>query len=462
MTLFAAVPLPFKIALAAELRLDARVLGFSLLAAVATSLVFGLALAWQTANPHLLSAIKGSHVGRLGKSVLGNALVVAQIALSLALLVGAGLLTRSLWNLRNVETGYRTDRVLLAQFDLDPREFTAEKGLDFYQRLLDRARALPGVEMVSLTKNVPINPLRMKKPPVAAAGTEPQREEDWLNAEPDFISPGYFQTLSVRLLDGRDFDERDAAGAPPVVIVNEMLARRLWPRRPAVGKQLRIDGEKEPYTVIAVAPNLKYRALTEATPPYYYLPLAQNYLREMTLQARTTTAPLGLAAPIRRLAHELNANAFIREISTLDGQIAQALAQPRMTALSAGILGLLALALAVTGLYSVMAYAVTRRTPEIGIRIALGAQRADVLLLVLGQGMKMALSGVALGLLVALGLTRLLAQMLYGVSATDPATFAGIALLLVAVALAASFVPAWRATKVDPLVALRCEFGGQI
>jgi predicted permease len=457
MALFAAFPLPFKIALAVELQVDARALTFTLLAVALTSLIFGLALARQTAKVDLLSAIKGSQSGRLSKSVAGNALVVAQIALSLALLVGAGLLTRSLWNLRNVETGYRTDRVLLAQFDLDPREFTAEQGLDFYRRLLDRARALPGVEMASLTKNVPINPLRMKKPPVAAAGAAAQREEDWLNAEPDFISPGYFQTLGVRLLDGRDFDERNAEGAPPVVIVNEMLARRLWPQQPAVGQRMRIGGEKEPYTVIAVAPNLKYRALTEATPPYYYLPLAQNYLREMTLQARTTTAPLSLAAPVRQLARELNANAFVREIGTLDGQIAQALAQSRMTALSAGVLGLLALALAATGLYGVMANAVARRTQEIGVRMALGARASDVLRLILKQGMALALTGVGVGLLIALALTRALRSLLFGVSATDPLTFIVIALLLTFVALLACYIPARRATKVDPLLALRCE-----
>lgn len=457
MALLAVFPLPFRIALAVELRPDARVLGFTLLAAVATSLIFATALAWQTARVDVLSALKESRTGRPSKSIAGNVLVVAQIALSLALLVGAGLLTRSLWNLRNVETGYQTDRVLLAQFDLDPREFTAARGLDFYRQLLDRARALPGVEWASLTKNVPINPLRMKKPPVAAAGAEPQRAEDWLNAEPDFTSPDYFQTLGIRLLDGRDFDARDAAGAPRVVIVNQMLARRLWPQQLAVGQQMRIAGQPEPYTVIAVAPDLKYRALTEATPPYYYLPLAQHYLREMTLQLRTTTAPLGLAAPLRQAARELDDRAFVQEISTFEGQLAAALAQPRMTAISAGLLGLLALALAATGLYSVMAYAVTRRTQEIGIRLALGAQTNEVLQLILKQGLALALVGVAAGVLLALALTRALRSLLFGVSVTDPLTFGGIALLLLLVALLACWMPARRATKVDPMIALRCE-----
>jgi putative ABC transport system permease protein len=278
-----------------------------------------------------------------------------------------------------------------------------------------------------------------------------------LNAEPDFISPSYFQTLGIRLLDGRDFDARDAANAPRVVIINQTLARRLWPQRSAVGQRMKIADEQAPYTVVAVAPDLKYRALTEATPPYYYLPLAQNYMREMTLQLRTATEPLGLAATLRQTAREINPNAFVREISTLDEQLAQALAQPRLTALAAGLLGLLALALAATGLYGVMAYSVTRRTQEIGIRMALGARAADVLRLIVKQGLALTLTGTGIGLLLAFVVTRLLTKLLYGVGATDPATFAGVALLLIAVALVACYLPARRATQVDPLVALRHE-----
>jgi predicted permease len=457
MALFAALPLPFRIVLAIEPRLDGRVLGFTLLVAVATSLIFSLALGWQTARVDLLSAIKESYAGRPGKSVTGNALVVAQIALSLALLIGAGLLTRSLWNLRNIETGYRMERVLLARFDLDPRDFTAEQGLSFYQQLLERARALPGVEMASLTKNVPVNPVRMKRPPVTVEGAEPSRAEDWLNAEPDFISPGYFQTLGIRLRAGRDFDARDTAPSPRVVIVNETLARRLWPQRSALGQQMKIAGEQTPYAVVAVAPDLKYRALTEATPPYYYLPLAQHYMREMTLQLRTTTEPLGLAAPLRQTARELNANAFVREISTLAGQLAQALAPPRLLARAAGLVGLLALALAATGLYSVLAYSVTRRTQEIGIRMALGARASDVLRLIVKQGLVWALFGVGFGLLIALALTQVLRSLLFGVSATDPLVFVTVSALLALVVLVACWLPARRATRIDPLLALRHE-----
>jgi predicted permease len=457
LAMFAAFPLPFKIPLAVDLRLDARVLAFTLLMAVLTSLTFSLALAWQTTKIDLLGAIKSGRTGGRGKSVAGNALVVPQIALSLVLLLGAGLLVRSLWNLRQVQTGYQTDRVLLAHFDLDPREFTAERGLRFYQELLDRTRALPGVETASLTKSIPINRVRMKRPPVAAEGAEPPREKDWLEAEPNFISAGYFETLGIRLLGGRDFTGHDTSTAPRVVIINQLLAQKLWPQRSAVGRRMKIAASPEAYTVIAVAPDLKYHALTEAATPYYYLPLSQNYLREMTLQVRTRIEPLSLAAAIRQTAREINTDALVRSIDTLDGQMGQALSQPRLTALSASILGLLALVLAATGLYSVMAYSVTRRTQEIGIRRALGAQATDVLRLVIKQGMSLALFGVGLGVPLALALTRLMQSQLFGVSAYDLPTVIAIATLLSLAALVACWIPARRATNVNPLEALRCE-----
>jgi predicted permease len=457
LAMFAAFPLPFKIPLAIDLRLDARVLAFTLLMALLTSLTFSLALAWQTTKVDLLGAIKGGRRSGQGKSVAGNALVVAQIALSLVLLLGAGLLVRSLWNLRQVQTGYQTDRVLMAQFELDPREFTAERGLRFYQELLDRTRALPGVETASLTKSIPINRVRMRKPPVAAEGAEPAREKDWLEAELNYISPGYFETLGIRLLDGRDFAGRDTSTTPRVVILNQLLAQKLWPQQSAVGRRMKIAGAHEAYSVIAVAPDLKYHALTEAATPYYYLPLSQNYLREMTLQVRTRIEPLSLAAAIRQTAREINAEALVRSIDTLDGQVGQALSQPRLTALSASILGLLALVLAATGLYSVLAYSVTRRTREIGIRRALGAQAADVLRLIVKQGMALALFGIGLGVPLALALTRLMQSQLFGVSASDPPTFVAIVVLLSLAALVACWIPARRATKVDPLEALRCE-----
>jgi predicted permease len=459
MNVLTSFKLPFKIPLAIELRLDPRALLFTLLTAVATSLIFGLAPAWRAARFDLIDSLKegGEFGGSLNRFGLGNLLVVTQVSLSLALLAGAGLLSRSLWNLRDINPGFNSERALLAGISLDPREFTTEQGLSVYQRLLERARALPGVEAASLTKNVPISMGRMKLPPVAAEGSEPQREQDWLNADPDYISPGYFRTLGVGLLRGRDFDARDHVKAEPVVIINQTLANKLWPNQEAVGRRMKFAGQSGAVTVIGIAPDMKYRALTEPPTHYYYLPLFQRYMGSMTLQVRTVGEPLSMAAAVRAAVRETDPRALINEISTINGQIEIALSQPRMTATFSGLLAMLALALAAIGLSGVISYSVSRRTREIGVRMALGARPQDVLRLVVRQGMTLALAGIALGLVASVALTRLMKSLLFGVSATDPLTFAAVAASLMAVALLACWIPARRAAKVDPMIALRTE-----
>ncbi|HEY6402948.1 MAG TPA: ADOP family duplicated permease, partial [Blastocatellia bacterium] len=459
MNALTAFQLPFKIPLAIELRLDPRALLFTLLASVATSLIFGLAPAWRAARLNLIDSLKSGAEfgGGISRFSASNLFVVAQVALSLAMLAGAGLLARSLWNLRDVNPGFDSERALLADINLDPREFTTEQGLSFYQRLLDRAQALPGVEAASLTKNVPISMGRMTLSPVAAEGSEPQREQDWLDADPDYISPGYFQTLGVGLLRGRDFDGRDRAKSEPVVIINQTLANKLWPNQEAIGRRMKFAGRSDAVTVIGVAPDMKYRALTEAPRSYYYLPVFQRYMGLMTLQIRTAGDPLGMAAAVRAAVRETDARVFINEIRTINSQIEVALSQPRMAAAFSGLLAMLALALAATGLSGVMAYSVSRRTRELGVRMALGARPQDVLRLVVRQGMTLALAGMALGLIASVALTRLTKSLLFHVSATDPLTFVTVALSLMAVALVACWIPARRATKVDPMIALRCE-----
>ena len=459
MNALTAFQLPFKIPLAIELRLDPRALVFTLLAATATSLIFGLALAWRAARLDLVGSMKegGEFGGRLARFSLGNLFVITQVALSVALLLGAGLLARSLWNLRDINPGFNPERVLLAEISLDPREFTTERGLSYYQRLLDRVRALPGVDAASLTKNVPISMGRMKLPPVAAEGAEPQREQDWLNADPDYVSPGYFRTLGVSLMRGRDFDARDQAKAEPVVIVNQTLANKLWPNQEAVGRRMKFAGQRDVVTVIGVAPDMKYRALADKAAPYYYLPVFQRYMGSITMQARTTGEPLSMAAAVRAAARETDPQVFINEISTINRQINLALSQPRMAATFSGLLALLALLLAAMGLSGMIAYSVSRRTREIGIRMALGARPRDVQRLVVRQGMTLALAGVALGLIASAALSRLMKTLLFGVSANDPLTFVVIALSMMVVALLACYIPARRATKVDPMVALRTE-----
>lgn len=461
MELLASYQLPFRIPLAINLQLDSRTLLFTLLAALLTSLLCGLAPALRALKLDPVASIKERRAGiafdsGIGKLTSRNLFVVAQMALSLVLLVGAALLARSLWQLRNMDLGFQAERILLVSFQLDPRQFTAERQ-GFYQQLLDRVRALPGVEAASLTKNVPINRGRMKLPPIAAAGREPSRPEDWLNASPDYVSPGYFQTLGITLQQGRDFDQRDTPGAEQAVIINRTLADKLWPQQNALGRRLKFLGEAKTATVIGVAPDVKYRSLTDPPEPYYYLAATQHYFGEMTLQVRTAGEPFGLVSAVRETARATDHDAFISDVSTINNQLQIALSQPRMAATFAGLLGLLALLLATLGLYSVMSFVVAQRTNEMGIRLALGAQPRDLLKLILVYGARLACVGVGIGLLGAYLATRLLTSLLYGVNTTDLLTFISVTALLIFIALLACWIPARRATKVDPLIALRSE-----
>jgi putative ABC transport system permease protein len=347
--------------------------------------------------------------------------------------------------------------MLLVTVQLDPQQFQAERGLQFYQTLLDRTRALPGVEAASLTKNVPINRLRTKLPPVAAEGREPVREHDWLNADPDYISPEYFKTLGITLQQGREFDRRDTANAEQTVIINRTLANKLWPGQEAIGRRLKFLGQEKAATVIGIAPDMKYRSLTEPPVPYFYLAAAQHYMGEMTLQIFTTGEPLSLVGAVRETIRATDQDAFIGDISTINSQIQVALSQPMMTATFAGLLGVIALLLATLGLYSVMSFVVAQRTRELGIRQALGAEPRDLIKLIIRFGARLAFLGIAIGLIAAFLATRLLTTLLYGVNTNDLLTFVGTALFLLSVALLACWIPARRATKVDPLVALRHE-----
>jgi predicted permease len=448
---------PFKIALAIDPRLDGRALGFTLLITVLTSVIFGLAPAWQSIKTGIANALKeaagrGQTSERAG---LRSALVVAQVALALALLAGTGLLVRSLWRMRAIDPGFNADRVLLVRLDLDPREYGDAKRLAFYRQALDRVAALPGIEAASLTNNVPLSMAGITPRPVEAEDAPAQREQDRVPASPDYVSPGYFRTLGVRLTGGREFGVQDVPGAPPTVIINQTLARRLWPNQDAVGRRIKVAREKEPLTVIGVAPDVKYRSLLDTPKPYFYLPIFQHVNSSATLQARTSDDPMLSVSAVREALREVDRNVFIGEVSTINGQIEAALSQTRLTVTFAGLLGGITLLLAMTGLYGLMTYSITRRTQELGIRMALGARPADVLNLVLRQGLKLALAGVAAGLVVTVALTRLMASLLYGVSATDPITLVVTAVSLTCVAALACYLPARRATRINPLDALR-------
>jgi macrolide transport system ATP-binding/permease protein len=458
-------PFPPPHTFALDLPLDGRALGFTLLLAVMTGVVFGLLPALQASKPNVVPALKnegGVEGGRRWFN-LRNGLVVAQVALSLVLLVGAGLFIRSLQRAHSFELGFKPDAVLAVSFDLGLQGYNEARGKEFLQRLNERLERLPGVQTVSLTDFLPLG-FMGRSTPVTPQGRDlpPEERPDAGNFA---VGLRYFATLGTPLLRGRDFTAQDTAGAPAVAIISEGLARRLWPDLKdvgeALGKRVHLGGPDDPLSeIVGIAKDTKnsqFRPLDGPAPPTLYRPFAQNYSPRASLVVRTSGDPRALIPAVRREVVALDEHLPPHELQPLTENIALALWSARTGAAILSIFGMLGLALAAIGMYGVMSYAVARRTREIGVRMALGAQRRDVLRLVVGHGLALTLAGAGLGLAVAVAVTRLLANQLYRVSATDPVTFAGVTLGLICVALVACYLPARRATKVDPLKALRHE-----
>jgi predicted permease len=441
---------------ALDLSLDYRVLAFTFSASLLAGLVFGLAPALQTSKPDLIPALKNEAAGKgFRRSRLRNAFVMSQTALSLMLLIGSGLFIRSLQNARTINPGFKVEGALLATLDPGLLRYSEEQGQEFFRQAVERVEALPGVERASLMNIVPFG-LRLAQQDVYAEGQNGSRTE--VTTGFNTVGPRYFQTMGIQIARGREFTSQDRAGAPPVVMINETLARRLWPGEDPIGKRLRVGGESDPGAeVIGVAGDGKYKTLGENARPYIYHPLLQSYASKMTLVVRTTGSPETLSAAVREQIRSLDPNLPVSQITTLSEQVAFALFPARLAAALLGAFGLLALGLAATGIYGVIAYSVSQRTQEFGIRMALGADGADVRRLVLREGLKVVLIGVTAGLALSLVVTRLIAGFLYDVGANDPLTFVAVPALLTAVALLACYLPARRATKVDPMEALRCE-----
>jgi putative ABC transport system permease protein len=345
----------------------------------------------------------------------------------------------------------------MMSFDLDLANYNAARGKVFEDQLLSRVRALPQVSAASLAESVPLGVGGSKSGLFVEGEPAPdQLDEDSLLSH-NTVAPDYFRAIGIPFVRGRDFNDRDTASSPGVIIVNETLARRLAPDGNALGKRLRMDSQGDYLEVVGVVRDAKYDQLAEKPVFFGYRPLSQRYRGAMTLHVRTNTDPLAAVSQVRAEVRALDANLPLTNVETMQEHMRLLLAPARLLALLSSALGVLALLLAAIGLYGVMAYVVGSRTREIGIRMALGAQTSGVRRLVIGQGLKLALIGIALGLLAAFGLTRVLQSVLYGVSANDPLTFIGVAVLWLAVALLACYIPARRATKVDPLVALRYE-----
>jgi putative ABC transport system permease protein len=455
-----AVPLPVNV----EFHTDWRVLTFTLLLSVLAGIIFGLVPALQASKHDLVPALK-DHSQQLGDRrrmfSLRNALVIGQVALSIVVLIGAGLFLRSLNHARAINPGFDAEHILTLSFNTAAQKYDATKAEQFYQQLSNRVQALPGVQSVSLAQSAPLSYFYSPafSSPVFVEGHEPPQGEDPPFAGNNAIGPNYFRTLGVPLLSGREFTDGDRKGAPAVAIVNESLVRELFLNTNPIGQRLHVllRGQPSSWEVIGVVKDSKYRSLGEDAMPYIFLPYLQNPQPAMALHVQTSGNPRDLAAAVRREVQALDPNLPAFNVMSLADNIDISLFPSRFGAVLLGVFGFLALLIASIGIYGVMSYGVSERTHEMGIRMALGARGRDVMSLVISQGMWLALIGVAIGAGLALAVTRVVKSYLYDVSVTDPLTFIGIALLLIGVALLACYVPASRATKVDPLEALRYE-----
>jgi predicted permease len=458
-------PPPFTFSL--DLYLDARTAGFALLLALITSVLFGLAPALHASKPDMVPALKdesGAEGRRQRRFNLRDALVVAQVALSLVLLIGAGLFIRSLRYAQQIDLGFKPDNVLELSFDLRLQGYEEARGREFYRQIIERLEGLPGVQSASVTNITPLGFIWFP------SAVEPQDRDIPQNERPGagYFAVGrrYFETIGTPLMRGRDFNAQDTAASLAVAIISENLARRLWPQMKdageAVGKSLRVmmGMRSTQCEVIGIAKDSKnsiFSSLDGPPPLSIYRPFAQDYSAMASLVVRTSGDPRDLIPGMRREVAALAQNLPPSNIQPLTENISLALWSARTGVVVLGIFGLLGLVLAAIGIYGVMSYMVARRTREIGVRMALGAQAGNVVKLVVNQGLKLALIGTALGLALAFAVTRLMRSLLYSVGPTDPATFAGVALFLIGVALAACYLPARRATRVDPLAALRHE-----
>jgi putative ABC transport system permease protein len=445
----------------AETRMDARVLAFTALVALATCVLFGLAPALGASRVGLAESLRDEGRGATGGRRAVRArrlLVVGEVTLALVLLVGAGLLVRTLARLQSVPLGFDPRNVLTMTVATSPTSDPVETA-EFFQQLTERVSALPGVTSASATWQLPLS----GSSAMTSINIEGQAE-DAGNSPMGVLhsaSPGYFRTMGIPVLRGRDFTDHDDLTSAPVIIVNETLAKQFFPGGDAIGKQIMpgysITGQYKMREIVGVVGDVKHKGLRGGAVPEFYYAQAQMPVTSLTLVVRTAANPHALVAAVRAQVQALDANAPVFAVRTAEEYLSRSVAAARFNMTLLGAFAALALLLTAFGLYGVISFTVSQSTRQIGIRAALGAQRRDSLRLVMGQGMSLAMWGVGLGLAAAFGLTRVMSGLLFGVDANDPATFAGVSLLLVAVAALACYVPARRATRVDPIVALRSE-----
>ena len=435
---------------------DHRVLAVTILVAIVSALLFGILPALRASGLAPITVLKeeaGSISGGIHKSRLSRALVVAQLSLSLLLLICAGLFIRSLQNAQRSDPGFDPNHILLASYELGPAGYSDAEGTAFNRELLAKLSVLPGVESVTLADCAPLS-FSIHSDDVFPDGYVPQPGE-FMEISRCVVGPNYFHTLRTPVIAGRDFTEQDTDKSQIVAIVNEAFANRFWPGKDPIGKRIRND--QQWFTVVGVARDAKYRRLVYAPEPVYFTSLYHCYRDLVTIHARVSGDPGSCAGEVERTVHQLNADLPVFGVTTLKSSMQLGSIFERVAGTFAGAFGLLAVILAAVGIYGVIAYATRQRTREIAVRMALGARRAQVLQLVLGQGLWLTLTGLAIGIAISMALTRYLKSQLYGVATTDLWTYAAVTLLLCLVSLVACYIPARRATKVDPVEALRHE-----
>ena len=464
---FLVVLSPANLPRAREIDLDGSVLAFTLLISCLAGLIFGLIPAVQASRVDLNEELKGAAkgAGETGRGRMArNALVVSEIALSLMLLISAALLMKSFVRLQEVRPGFESNNLLLVRLSLPPRQYSNSAAVAlFYDQALSRIRTLPRVENAGASNVLPLSGLNVRSDFIIA-GRPPLSASDKPAAQNRLVSAEYFRALGIRMVQGREFGAHDGAGARGVVIIDEALARRYWPDSDPVGVHLKIEDSPQPREVeiVGVAENVKHVSLDEEATPTLYTPIPQMseqsvpfFAANSSLAVRTASDPLALETAVRKVVQSIDPNVPISSSKTMDEVLSASTAARRFNLILLAIFAGAAILLAMTGVYAVISYSVTQRSPEIGIRIALGAQSTDVLKLILGQGIKLVASGITLGIAGALISTHLVSSLLFGVSALDTISFVSASLLLGIVALCASYLPARRAGRVDPLAAMR-------
>jgi macrolide transport system ATP-binding/permease protein len=435
--------------------MDWRVLALTSAVCLLATLLLGVVPAVQTSKLKLATALRtemGGVVGGHGKSWARSGLVVVQVSLSFVLLVGSGLLIKSLDKIRNTSPGFNTHRVVTTAVDLVSAGYSVQQAKTFQDELLERVAALPGVESAAFARLAPLSYGSYSSSPIAVDGSNVAPEEE-PTVEYNEVGPGYFATLEIPLVAGREFSRADDEAAALVAIVNETMAAQFWKGKSAIGERVQVKGRW--MTVVGVAKDAKYQSMREMATPFFYVPRQQNFAIAASLNIRTPLAPREMATVLGREIHALDPQLALYEVITLQEQLDRSTASQKAAVTLLGVLGGLALLLAAIGLYGVMSYAVSQSTRELGLRMALGARASDLLRLVISRGLALTLVGVGLGAAAALGLTRLLGNYLYGVSPRDPLAFGFAFAVMLAGTLVACFLPAWRATRTDPMRALR-------